>query len=428
MKKRLLALTIILAMLVGLFAACADQAERTTEPMPADAPTENVEPYVPREDEPPPTSVTDGNPDAAKGAIVDFSQTLFREVLAQGENNPVISPLSAYYALAMAALGAGGEIRAAFEAVLGRDPETLARDLRTLTQQLTGTSGSTELNIAGSVWTDEDFTIDPTFARAMADYFDALALSRDFGAPRTVDEINTWVAERTEGLIEELIESIDPEVFMLLINTLYFSARWAEAFNPMTEYQGVFHPDTGGSIEAPFLTTGRNALAVSVTDTYEAVMLPYDDGRLGFLIARPTDGTSVRDFAASQDLGAMIAGLELHDEVQVHMPKLDLEFEIRLNDQLKAMGLEDAFDPDLADFSGLLEEDCPLWIGFVLQKVRLLVDEEGTEAAAATAVAVFGTSFPLDLIELIFDTPYLYAIYDLETGIPLFMGVLDNPA
>jgi len=427
MKKRCMALLVAGALMLGLFAACGGQTEQAIEPTPISEPTEYAEPDMSQEEEPPVALVTDGNPDEAKAAIFAFSQALFREVLALGEENPVISPLSAYYALAMVALGAGGETRAEFEAVLGRDPEMLARDLRTLTQQLTGTSGSTILNIAGSIWAAEEYTIIPAFAAAMREYFDAPAMSRDFGAPETVDEINAWVAERTEGLIEELIDSIGQDEVMLLINTLYFSAKWAEAFNPMTEYQGEFRPAHGDAVEIPFLSTSPGAFSVAMTDVYEAVMLPYDDGRLGFLLVRPTGGISVREFAVDQDLGEVIAGLEMREDVQVRMPKLDMEFEFLLNDLLKAMGLQEVFG-DYSDLSGLLEEDECLRISSVLQKVRLLVDEEGTEAAAATVVAIERMGIALNLLELTFDTPYLYAIYDLETGVPLFMGVLDHPA
>ena len=419
MNKRLLALFIVIAMLAGLLTACVGQAD----PPPAIEPTA----------EPPVAPVAGPEPLPADWAgtidqaIFRFSEALFRETLAMGEENPVLSPLSAYYVLAMVALGAEGETRAEFEAVLGLDPETLAAELRTLSHALMNTSGSTNLNIAGSIWTADGFTIAPDFAQAMQTYFDAPAHTRDFAAEATVDEINAWVYERTEGLIEELIQSIGRDEVMLLINTLYFSAKWAQDMNPMTEFPGQFRPEIGSLVEVPFLSTGTRRLAVSVTDTFEAVLLPYDDDRLGLLLVRPRDGTSVRDFAVAHDLNEIIAGLAVRDEVQVRMPRLDLEFELELNALLQTLGLKSAFS-DLADLSGLLEDDERLRISRVLQKVRLIVDEEGTEAAAATVVGIEPLSIPLNLIELTFDTPYLYIIYDRRTGIPLFMGVIDNPA
>jgi len=429
MKKRLIALLLVLAMLTGLLAGCGvgHHANPAQTPEPTEPPARSEEDNDPILPEPLPAVIDPVFPTSTNGAIQAFSHALFQEMLALSEENPVISPLSAYFALAMVALGADGETLDEFTALLGREPHELAADLLALTRDLKNVSGSTALQISGSVWVDDSFTVNPAFAAAMADYFNALALSRDFAATETVDEINAWVAEQTDDLIDQVIDSIGRDAVMLLINTLYFSGKWAAAFNPMTEYQGTFHPATGSAVEVPFLSTSAGTFSVAVTDQFEAALLPYDDNRLGFLLARPTDGTSVRDFAAAHDLGGILAQLEESPEAQIRMPKLDLEYKVVLNDLLQAMGLDKAFG-NLADLSGLIEEDDPLHISQVLQKVRLLVDEEGTEAAAVTVVTVERASIALNLIELTFDSPYLYAIVDLETGIPLFMGVLDNPA
>ena len=415
MKKKCMAFVLVIAMLIGLFAACGGE------------PAENLAGAPPLEEAENPPAANAGDAPEAEDGILQFSRALFREVLALDEENPVISPLSAYYVLSMAAFGAGGETLEEFSALLGREPMELAADLEALTRRLTDTAGSTTLQIAGSVWMAEDFPIVAAFNQAMADYFGAEAWARDFGAPETVDEINAWVYEQTAGLIDEMLSSISRDAVMLLFNTLYFSAQWAEQFNPMTAYQDIFHPENGEAREVTFLSSGTGTFPVSVTEQYEAVMLPYDDGRMGFLLVRPTDGSSVRDFAARHDLGQILAGLTETPEVQVRMPKLDLEFEILLNEVLIAMGLELAFG-DMADFTGISEDDHSLYISTVLQKVRMLVDEEGTEAAAATMVQIERTSIALDMIELTFNTPYLFAVYDLQAGIPLFMGVLDNPA
>ena len=416
MKNKALALLIAATMLAGLFAACASGAE--PEP-PLDQPEEGASlpcfPIVAEE------FWSDENRDA----ILSFSQSLFREVVALAEDNPVISPLSAYFALAMVALGARGETQAEFETVLGSEPAELALALRTLSQSLTDTDGNTTLNIAGGVWTADDFIIEPSFAELLLAYFDAPAVSRDFQAPATADEINAWIHERTEGLIEDMIQSISRDTVMLLVNTLYFSARWAETFGPLTGISDVFHTASGQEVETPFLFTRPESFAVRVTDRYEAVSLPYDDDRLGFLLVRPTDGADLRAFAADFDLAAVLGGLEMRDNVQVHMPKLDLEFEVSLNEILQALGLTLAFG-DFADFSGLSAEDEDLYISSVLQKVRLLVDEEGTEAAAATVVGIERMGIAFDLLDLRFDSPYLYVIYDRLTGVPLFMGLVEE--
>ena len=427
MKKRICALILALAMVLGLLAACLEPAA-VDQPEPSFIETETwPDENLPAENPPQPPTTGPAMSGEAEAAILRFSQTLFREVLALEEENPVISPLSAYYVLAMAALGAGGETLAEFSALLGREPGELAADLNHLTRRLTDTAGSTILQIAGSVWTAEDFAVNPTFQQAMADYFDAQAQSRDFAAPETLEEINAWVAQQTEGLIDQMLSDIGRDAVMLLINTLYLSAKWAEAFNPMTTHQGQFYPETGASYETTFLSTRPGTFPVAITEAYEAVMLPYDDGRLGFLLVRPTDGTPIRAFAAEHDLNEILAGLTATPDVQIRMPMLDLEYAVQLNEILQAMGLQAAFC-DGADFSGISAEEEPLRISTVLQKVRMLVDEEGTEAAAVTVIEIERAGILLNMIELTFNSPYLFAVYDLQAGIPLFLGLLDNPA
>ena len=423
MRTKLLALLIVAAMLIGLLAACADGSPTTeqestphvlsTPPPGATCPVPGGTPVM-------------ADPSAStQEAILAFSQAMFRAVLAADEENPVISPLSAYYALAMVALGAQGDTAAEFQAVLGRDSLELAADLLALTQSLTATSGSTALAIAGGVWTADDFVINPDFATLLEKYFDAPARSRNFADPATVQEINRWIYERTYGLLDDVIDSIGRDAVMLLVNTLYFSGQWADAFNPMTAHPGTFYTESGASVERPFLSTRSSSFSVAVTDSFEAVSLPYDDDRLGFLLVRPTDGTSIRDFAQDFDLAAILDSLAMRHEVRVRMPKLDLEFEITLNAVLQNMGLILPFS-DHADFTGLSAENEDLRISSVLQKVRLLVDEEGTEAAAVTVIEIERTAIALDLLELNFNTPYLYVIYDMQTGIPLFMGILEG--
>ena len=366
--------------------------------------------------------------DDAGAAMLRFSQDLFLDVLSGGEVNAVISPLSAYYVLAMVALGAGGETFYEFRAVLGKCPRVLALDLYALARNLTSTQGSTVLDIVGSVWLSQQFAINADFSRAMTYYFSAPAFARDFSGEGTLYEINRWVYDQTQGLIEDALGEIGPDDVMLLINTLYLSAKWAEAFNPMNETQGYFNLECGEALEVAFLYTRHTPLYVSVADYYEAVLLPYDDDRLGFFLVRPTDGTLVRDFAATHDLMAILGGLEEHDKVRVRMPKLDMEFEFRMNGYLQAMGLCRAFE-GIADFSGLTEDAVPVFISDVQQTVRIIVDHEGTEAAAVTiAVAEIWSPFvQYGLIELKFNSPYIYMIYDMQTGAILFMGVVDNP-
>ena len=375
--------------------------------------------------------------DDVYAAAICFAQRLFRQMLHLPDTeNLVISPLSAYYALAMAALGADGVTLEEFEQVLARDPFVLAPELAELAACLMTAGGSTELTVAGSVWICDKYTIPPDFNRRMTDYFGATAFSRDFRDESTVSEINQWVYDQTNGLIDGVLGEIPNDTMMYLINTLYMYAKWSGTFRPMTERERMFTPEGDEARMVDFLTAGDGWAALPlyarVTDAYEAVLLPYDDDRLGFFMVRPTGGQTVRDFAQTVDFLGIFAELELQKSVVVHMPALDKDFEFEMVEALQAMGLEAAFCEGRADFLGLVEylpSGIPgFFISDVQQMVRLIVDSEGTEAAAATIISIVPTSMPYPPpLVLDFNTPYIYAIIDLQTGVPLFIGVVDAP-
>ena len=363
--------------------------------------------------------------------VFAFSQNLFRKILASGEENVVISPLSVYYVLAMIALGALEDTLCEFNTLLGIEPHSLARKLYILTDVLEQSTGSTTVNIGGSVWISDFFKINPDFYQVISYYFRAGAYTRDLMSQLTINEINEWIYNQTQGLIADAVYEIEPEIIMILINTLYLSARWARTFNPMSERAGTFYLESGEFVEAVFLSTNHISLAVSVTDYYEAVFLPYDDDRTGFILVRPTDGTSIRDFIFAADLNDILQSLSLHSEVLVQMPKIDKTFEVTLNDYLKKMGLVLAFDQFFSNLSGLVAEDAMkpylIYLSEVIQKARLLVHSKGTEAAAVTWGLPAYVMSPFHPIELNFNTPFVYLIYDTQTNVVLFMGVVDNP-
>jgi len=368
-------------------------------------------------------------PEEVSQAITNFSQTLFRKVLSDSAQNPVISPLSAYYALSMVAQGAQNHTLDEFSYLLNHNTANLPLELFNLANRFMNTDGSTILNIAGSVWVADRYDVYPNFDRIMTNYFGAPARSRDLPNPATIVEINRWVHDNTEGLIDRIVDSLSPCTAMVLLNALYFKGTWQYE---MFDHRGVFYLASGEAVNANFISTSRNftatenALYIAVTARYEAALLPYDCGRLGFLIVRPTDSTIVRDFADTYDLADIWSNLWRGHNAVIIMPEFELEFEITMNNVLQNMGLATAFAPG-ADFSGLVTES-PLpgfEIDQVLQKVRIIVDKYGTEAAAVSGAILSTISSPPP--PLIFNTPYIFAIYDLESGIPLFMGVMDDP-
>jgi len=366
-------------------------------------------------------------------AIADFSQSLFRELLNGEHENVIFSPLSLYYVLAMVALGAGGETAYEFQTVLGLDPLFLASELMYLTQSLLYTSGDTTLNIVASIWVNNEHIIHPDFNQAMTRYFSSCARPRDFSGNvyTTIDEINQWVYNQTYGLIVNPITEIDPDDLLLLINALYISAQWPQFFQ---EVQDVFYPESGYAQDMTFLKTDVLWTYASVTDTYEAVLLTYNDNRLALFMVRPVCGISVRDFTIYNDIMAIYNRLDIiPGGFIVRMPQLDKMSELKMNDYLMTMGFSSIFCPYTpSDFSGLLQEalDECIYIREAMQVARIITTRYGTEAAAVSIARPALTTGSCDLFpprELNFNTPYLYMIIDTETGIPLFVGVVDVP-
>jgi serine protease inhibitor len=375
----------------------------------------------------PPAAVTNAAPAA------DFSLRLLAEAVASGGGNPVISPISAYLALAMAADGADGVTLAQFENLLGLPRDQLNELCRSLVAALATPSGSTVLNIANSTWVDDDsVTVNTSFLQDCVDYFGAEVYTLDLPSPEALAAVNAWVNTKTNGLIPTLHEENYAEnTVLLLINTVYFKALWAEPFLAEETASREFKRADGSQVTADFMNDRSCHRAYIHTDLVEGVLLPYDDGRTAFVALRPTDGSSAAEFAASLTAEQLLTYTAMAKDtlLNLSLPKFDLAFSLSLNSPLQHLGLTDAFDADLADFTPMgMGVHGNLYISEVFQKVKLIIDEAGTEAAAVTEVQMGETSAPAEPpVNLILDSPFLYAVVDLDSGVPLFIGILDDP-
>lgn len=362
-----------------------------------------------------------------------FSQKLFLQALKSGEKNIVISPVSAYFALSMAAAGAQGKTLSEFSTVLGADGEKLAAYCVSLTDQLMKTQKSTILIAANSGWIDEGFQIDPAYLKSISSGKNAEVFSRDLNTDQTRDEINAWVKGKTSGLIPTLLDqNLAEETVLALINTLYFKAKWHNPFEANDTHERAFTREDGSSVTVPFMSDWHSSRDYISGEGVEGILLPYDDGKTSFVALRATDGKSAQALAESLTadlLNQYIANTQYTD-MRLSMPKFTLDYKMTMNDALAAIGLGQAFDPVLADFSGMGKSTRGnIYLSRVLQKVRIGVNEEGTEAAAATIIDMLeGAAMPAeDPVELILDTPFVYAVVDLASGIPLFIGCMDDP-
>ena len=366
--------------------------------------------------------------------IGDLGAGLMQYAAAQEAENPVLSPLSAYLCLAMLMPGANENTKAEFEKILGADWDYVSALAADIAAQLEKTGGSTKLDLANSIWTDDDkAVIEEEWLKTVKAYFGPDIYSADLPSDGALKAINKWVNDKTNGMIPKLHDdNYDKDTIMVLLNALYMKADWAHKFEGRDTYDREFAKADGSTVTVPFMNMFEAYESYIKTDGAEGIMLPYDDGRLAFIALKPDDGDA-RKYAAGftgAKLKEAMAAAKADTFVTVNMPKFDTEYSVYLTDALKAMGMTDAFDPDLADLTGAGRGvDGPLYISYVFQKVKVDVNEEGTEAAAVTEIATAeGCALPADEpIVLTFDKPFVYAIVDTETGVPLFAGVMENP-
>ncbi len=445
-QYRSAALLLALAILTAALAGCAAEAQDLTGPGATTAQTTTAQATTAQPQLPPagdlqrlsanvaprPVDASDALTPQALAAAGDFAAALLRSGLAKEGENTLVSPLSVLLALGMTANGAEGDTLAAFESVLGGGKGSL-EDLnllcKNLSDRLRDVSGSTKLHIANGIWYEESFQPEAAFLQANADFFGAEARRAPFSQD-TVKEIKGWVSDNTEGMIPGIIESLNPQDVMVLVNTLYMKNTWQRQFDPNLTAEGEFTLADGGKVKADFMNGGAETL-LSYNGA-EGVLLPYDDGKTAFLAVLPPEGNTAREYAASLD-GAALQGLMNSVQtarVKLCLPKFNAAYDVTLNSALKDMGLGVAFDPETADFSRMGQSALgSVYIGLVIHKTRIEVAEKGTEAAAATGVVMTATSAPVEPPKTLrFDRPFLYGIVDLESGLPLFLGVLETPA
>lgn len=363
-----------------------------------------------------------------------FGFKLFQE-LYNNDENIMISPVSIAMALHMAYNGAASETGKAMADVLqisGIDLETLNASNLALLYNLKTADPKVRLEIANSLWARESFTLEPGFLKRIEDYYQAQVAGLDFNNPEAAGIINKWVSDNTQGLIKEIVQApIDPLTVMFLINAVYFKGTWTRQFNKNATRDGDFYPAFGSPIKVPMMNQ-NGSYEYLETRQFQAVRLPYgEEGRLAMYIFLPAENSDLDRFL--QDLTWETWQNHLADFKRmpgtISLPRFTLEFENSLANALKALGMDIAFAPGLADFSLMTPANVlgDLFISDVKHKTFISVDEEGTEAAAVTSVEVMVTSAPMEDFRMVVNRPFFYAIHDRETGAILFMGTVQNP-
>jgi serpin B len=368
-----------------------------------------------------------------------FAFDLYRYLKDEQDGNLFYSPYSISLALAMTYAGARGETEQqmadALHYTLPQDRLHPAFNWLGLELASRGESAKGKddqgfrLNIVNTTWGQKDYQFLPEYLDTLALNYGAGMQLVDFvGDPEGARvAINDWVSDQTEGRIEDLIppDVIDSLTRLVLTNAIYFNAAWAEPFEESQTADGSFYLRDGSEVTVPMMHHTAS-YGYAEGQGYRAVELPYDGHELSMVILLPTEG-EFEAFEGTLDaerVDAILSDLA-YEEVALSMPKFEVESDFSLVKALSALGMPIAFSMD-ADFSGM-DGTHDLFIGEVLHKAFVSVDEAGTEAAAATAVEMQLKAAPMEPIEVTVDHPFILFIRDVETGTILFVGRIVNP-
>jgi serine protease inhibitor len=354
-----------------------------------------------------------------------FAFDLFHEInSSQRGDNVFISPLSASMALGMTANGAGGQTYEAFRTTLGlggASRQEVNEGYKSLIALLTSVDNTTDFRIANSIWYDKTFPFNTSFLDESKSFFNAQVQGIDFRQPSAVGTINGWVSDATAKKIPKIIDSIDSAEVMFLINAIYFKGNWQKQFDKSKTQDAPFFALDGSSKSTPMMHATQDVRLGSVAGL-TAVDLPYGNSAYSMTLILPAPGTGVNDAVSSLTPAAWKTLVDsFHPaELDLYLPRFRIEWAKILNNDLVSMGLGPAFT-DGADFTPMSPQGNRLVITRVIQKTFVDVNEEGTEAAAATAVGVGVTSAPV-ITTVRFDRPFIFAIRERFSGTILFIG------
>ncbi|MBQ8600388.1 MAG: hypothetical protein IJ407_03280 [Clostridia bacterium] len=364
------------------------------------------------------------------GDISAFTQWTIQEFLKTDGNNSVYSPLNVYLALAMLAETTAGNSRAQILSLLGVESIELLREKVTnLWESTYRNDGAITTVLGNSVWLNEGISYNQETVDTLAEQYYASSYAGDPGDERYEELLKEWLNRQTNGLLEEQTGQIkwNPEMVLTLASTVYFQGKWAAKFQESNTAQDTFY---GLSEEQICDFMNQRVLSNYYWgDQFSAVYKPFDQGG-GMWLILPDEGVELSALLTDEQVLQMTMDSGYKNTknlfVNLSMPKFDVASDQQLIDGLKKLGVTDVFDASVSDFSSLCT-DVPMRVTGALHTARVLVDEEGCEAAAFTVMTADGsTEPPDDEVDLTLDRPFLFMITS-EHGIPLFAGTVYHP-
>jgi serpin B len=363
-------------------------------------------------------------------SLNDFSYTFYQQIGASEEGNIFFSPYSIFVALSMAYEGARGNTATEMQNVLKflqNDSATLGsfgRIYNLLNQNQQGYTVST----ANAFWAHEDYEFLLGYLGLLQNFYMAEANELDFAQNIEAAElINNWIENKTQDKIKDMIpaDALSDLTKLVLTNAIYFKGLWDIKFDPDDTYETDFELTSGETVKVDMMYNGDYNFNYTETDDLQVLKLNYHGLNLSMIIVLPKENNiSIAESAINaENLSQWRTDFSERD-IPIYLPKFKFETKYPLNDLLIEMGITDAFSPGAANFSGM-DGTTNLFISKALHQAYVEINEEGTEAAAATAIIMTLTAMPDQFIA---DHPFVFLIQQEETGAILFMGRVMNPA
>lgn len=428
--------TVLYCMPMCVLTFCAGCAHDTTVPATNTTPVRTETPLAAT-----PRHFTAGAPVAYDNAALrraynSFGLRLFATLQgAQPAQNTFISPFSIAVALAMTYNGARYETQQAIAQTLG--VPGMAREQfnqlnRAVLESLASADPSVDLTIANSLWARADIPFVPAFMAAVRAAYRAELANVNFLAPDTCGRINQWVETATRNRITDLVNQQDmtEDTILILINAIYFKGKWEKPFEREAT-QALPFTRADGRVRSHPLMTQSGTYRYYQDDHVQVIRLPYGKGRLSMRVILPARGSSVAAVLATLDEATWRAWDEalVSKEGTIKLPRFTMAYEAELSGPLSALGMGIAFDPRRADFADMATIRERICISAMRHKSVVEVNEEGAEAAAATAVVMMRVTaaLPMERFMMVCDRPFLFAICDDDTGLLLFVGSVLQP-
>lgn len=372
--------------------------------------------------------------DQLAAANTRFGIKLFNQIVQQDQaKNVFISPASIAIALAMTYNGASGDTQKAMAQTLELNGLSLAdvnNAYAALRASLSNADPKVQLSIANSLWLRQGAVLNDEFLQRNQLYYRAQVQELNFADPSAAGTINSWVSQNTNGKIPKIVDQIPGDMMLYLINAIYFKGDWTRQFDKSKTSDQPFHLLDGSTTPVPLMTQS-GSFTYFQNDNFQAVSLPYGDGRLNMLVFLPAPDSSLQAFEQTLTETNWAAWMSQFHKAEgtLKLPRFSMDYELNLNAPLKALGMSIAFDPKEADFSAMHSGSDRFFISEVKHKTFLEVNEEGTEAAAATSVGMGTTAIrPNETkFNMVVDRPFFIAIRDNTTGSVLFMGAIVRP-